>query len=399
MSKEKLIIIFTVAVDVIGLGIIIPVLPLYVESFGTSAFTVTLLFSVFSLFSFVSAPFLGALSDKIGRRPVLMASILSTSLGWFIFSFAKSLPVLFLGRIIDGAAAGNFSTAQSSIADLSKDDKERTANLGIIGMIFGLGFIVGPFIGGILSKVSHSFPFLFVGALALLNVILAYFFLPETNRHIDHDKKLTANPFKPLAAAVKNRTLRPLYLIWFIFNVVAVSANSIFALFLYQAFGFSAFTAGLFFTGIGIVLALNQGLFIRRFWLKRFKEKQLILMMLGAFALAYFLNSLRILPLFIIGLIIGAFGQSTLNVAMTSEIIGQADIKERGEAVGVLSGIASAAMVVAPLLSGATFTLNPSLPYIISAVLSALAFLLMYKIHTNDRHPSPDIEAQAREVI
>jgi DHA1 family tetracycline resistance protein-like MFS transporter len=108
----------------------------------------------------LSAPFLGALSDKVGRRPVLITSLFSTSLGWFIFAFGRSLPLLLLGRIIDGLAAGNVSTAQSSITDIAKDPKERTSNLGIIGMIFGLGFVVGPFLGGLLSHVSHSFPFL-----------------------------------------------------------------------------------------------------------------------------------------------------------------------------------------------------------------------------------------------
>src|SRR3989344_5077676 len=117
MSKEKALIIFTVAIDVIGLGIIIPVLPVYVESFGLSALAVTSLFSVYSLFSFLSAPFLGVLSDKIGRRPVMIASIASTSLGWLIFALGRSLPILMLGRIIDGMAAGNISTAQASVAD------------------------------------------------------------------------------------------------------------------------------------------------------------------------------------------------------------------------------------------------------------------------------------------
>jgi MFS transporter, DHA1 family, tetracycline resistance protein len=398
MSKEKALIIFTVAIDVIGLGIIIPVLPLYVKSFGLTPFTVTLLLSIFSLFSFLSAPFLGALSDKIGRRPVLLISIASTALGWLIFSLARNLPMLLIGRIIDGIAAGNFSTAQSSISDLSKDSKERAANLGIIGMIFGLGFIIGPFIGGILSKVSPSFPFLFVSILAFVNVTLAYFFLPETNKHIDKSKKIIWNPSRPLITAIRNKKLRTLYLVWFIFNIVAVVGNSVFALYLSQIFGFSAFTTGLFFTGLGVILTLNQGFLIRKFWLGKFKEKQLIIIMLGFFAFGFLSMTFPFIWFFILGMIFTAFGQSTLNVAMTSEIVGEASITERGESVGILSAIASAAMVLAPLISGSIFQIKPFLPYILCSILSVLALVIMYRVKVADRQ-GPEISELASEVI
>jgi MFS transporter, DHA1 family, tetracycline resistance protein len=160
MQKEKIVVLFTVFVDVIGFGIVIPILPFYVGSFGASPFVITLLFASFAFFSFLSSPFLGALSDKIGRRPVLIASITSTAVGWFVFASATSIPLLFLGRIIDGAAAGNFTVAQGCLIDLARDDKERSANLGMIGAAFGVGFMIGPFLGGLLSTVSHSFPFL-----------------------------------------------------------------------------------------------------------------------------------------------------------------------------------------------------------------------------------------------
>ena len=115
MQKEKLVVLFTVFVDVIGFGIVIPILPFYVGSFGASPFVITLLFASFAFFAFLSSPFLGALSDKIGRRPILIASITSTAIGWFVFAGATSIPLLFLGRIIDGSAAGNFTVAQGSV--------------------------------------------------------------------------------------------------------------------------------------------------------------------------------------------------------------------------------------------------------------------------------------------
>ncbi len=398
MSKEKAIIIFTAAIDVIGLGIIIPVLPVYVQSFGLSAFSVALLFSVYSLFSFLSAPFLGVLSDKVGRRPVLITSIASTSIGWFIFALGHSMPLLLLGRIIDGLAAGNISTAQSAMSDIAKDPKERAGNLGIIGMIFGLGFIVGPLIGGLLGQVSHSFPFFFVGGMALINVILAYFFLPETNKHIDKDKVITWNPLKPIVAAFKNIKLRSLYIVWFMFNVIAVGSNTVFALFLGKAYGFPPIMTGLFFTGIGVILALNQGYLLKNFWLQKFKEKQLILLMISFFAFGFLLMSIHSIWIFVLGMIFTAFGQSNLGVAMTSEIVGEADVKERGEAVGVLSGISSAANILAPIGSGLAFQYRENLPYMIASMFSLLALGILYKTKVSEKH-NQESDVLAREVI
>src|SRR4051812_33987023 len=132
MRKEKLIIVFTVFVDVIGFGIVVPILPFYVQLFGVGPFLTTLMFASFSFCAFLSSPFLGALSDKIGRRPVLIVSIVSTAIGWFVFASARSILFLFIGRIIDGCAAGNYTTAQSYLVDISKDEKERTANIGLV---------------------------------------------------------------------------------------------------------------------------------------------------------------------------------------------------------------------------------------------------------------------------
>jgi len=377
MSKEKLIILFTVAIDVIGLGIIIPIMPIYVESFGVTAFVVTTIFTTYALFTFLSAPFLGALSDKIGRRPVLLVSILSTSIGWFVFASAGSLFFLFLGRIIDGLAAGNFSTAQSAISDLSKDQKERTVNLGLVGAVFGVGFIVGPLIGGLLTKVSTSFPFYFVGCLALFNFILAYFFLPETNKHINKDKVIVWNPLRPVFQATKDLKMRKLYLVWLLFNIVAVGTNSIFALYLLSVFGFGALGTGLFFTGVGLVLVLNQGVLLKKVWLKYFSEKSLIIIMLSAFVLGFVIMAFPFLIMFILGMFFVSFGQSTLRVLITSEVTREASLDERGKVIGILSGIGSVASIIGPLLAGALFGYEVFIPFAFSAIISIVAIIII----------------------
>ena len=376
MTKEKLIIILTVLIDVIGLGIIIPVMPTYVQSFGASPTIITLLFSVFALFSFLSAPLLGALSDKIGRRPILMVSILSSSIGWFVFAWAPSLTFLFLGRIIDGLAAGNFSTAQSAISDLAETPQERTANLGLTGAIFGVGFLLGPFLGGMLSTISPSFPFWFVGYLALANFILAYFFLPETNKNLHSEKHIHWNPLTPIVLGFKEIKLRKLYVTWFMFNSIAIGTNSIFALYLLKAFNFGAYQSGLFFTGVGIVIAFNQGFALKKFWLKYFNEKKLIILMLSIFTIGFLLMAYPSLWFFIAGLTCAAFGQSILRVAITSEVLGESDERERGQATGVLSAIANGANIVAPLIAGYAFEVHEMLPYVVAAIASV--FTLIY---------------------
>jgi DHA1 family tetracycline resistance protein-like MFS transporter len=202
--SPKAIILFTVFLDVLGIGLIIPVLPFYVESFHVSGIVVTSLFAVFALFSFFSAPILGMLSDRIGRRPVLIASLASTAIGWLVFSFSKTIFGLFLGRIIDGSAAGNISTAQNYLIDISKDNTERSKNLGLIGAVFGIGFIVGPLVGGVLSEISTKLPFIIVGIMTTINTIMAYFFLPETN-YDRNTNKISLNPFNPIIKAFKNK--------------------------------------------------------------------------------------------------------------------------------------------------------------------------------------------------
>lgn len=151
MKKQKIIIFLTVFIDVVGIGLVIPTLPLYVERYGATPLVAMTFFAVYAFCQFFGAPFLGSLSDRIGRRPVLIVSLLGTSLGWFMFALANSLPLLFLARIIDGITGGNISTAQSYLVDISRNDRERTENFGIIGASFGMGFILGPALGGVLT--------------------------------------------------------------------------------------------------------------------------------------------------------------------------------------------------------------------------------------------------------
>lgn len=376
--NKKIIILLTVLIDVLGIGVIVPVLPFYVESFGASAFIVTLLFAVFSFFSFFSAPLLGALSDKIGRRPVLIASIASTAFGWLVFAAATNIYWLFIGRIIDGLAAGNFPIAQSYLIDIAKNDKEKTSNLGLIGAVFGIGFIIGPLLGGALSQISITTPFWFVGGLAIFNTILAYFKLPETNTNKDKDKKISFSPFKPIIVAAKNAKLRPSFIAWFLFGLAIAGQQSILSLYLAEAFNFNSFLISLVLGGTGVVLVINQGLLLKKLWLKYFSEEKIIIYFIAILGVSFIFTGIHLLLPLVIGLFLFSITHSVLRVSMTSQIARTGEDNEQGMILGVLSSVMSLSMIIGPLLAGSLFSINLSLPFWASALFSFLAFIIIF---------------------
>jgi len=181
-AKSPLGVIFlTIFVSMVGFGIVIPVLPVYAKNapFQMNPAQLGWLTGIFSLVQLFSAPLIGRISDRIGRKPVLLVSVIGTAVGYFITGFANAAWMLFLGRIIDGASGGNIATAQACIADVTKPE-ERSKAMGVIGAAFGLGFMMGPAIGGILGHIRPDLPFHFAGALSLLNAVLVIANLPET---------------------------------------------------------------------------------------------------------------------------------------------------------------------------------------------------------------------------
>ncbi len=386
--SPKVIILSTVFLDVVGIGLIIPVLPSYVESFGVSHLAVTALFAVFALCAFLSSPILGVISDRKGRRPVLLVSLASSAVGWLIFAFSHSVVGLFIGRIIDGSAAGNISTAQNYLVDISKDEKERGQNLGLIGAVFGIAFIIGPLVGGVLSNIYKPLPFIVVGILAVINTILAYFFLPETHHH-RNPEKMSWNPFAPLVKALKSKTLTPLYIAWLLFGIAASANQSVFALYLQAKFSWGVLAAGTMMAVVGIVISINQAVLIKKFWLKRFSPAMLNLWLLVPFAIGYVVMALPYKWVFVLGLIVTAFGQSVYRVTMTSQTVGKASKMEQGETMGVLASLMSLSMVIGPVLGGLVYGYALPAPFYLSAIILAVAFVLLYR--ANIKTPPMDI--------
>jgi DHA1 family tetracycline resistance protein-like MFS transporter len=356
MKRSPLLVIFiTVFIDLIGFGIVIPVLPFYVEGtkFNASTRTVGLLFASYSVMQLLFTPILGRLSDRYGRRPILFFSLLGTSLGFLILGFATTLWMLFLGRIIDGITGGNISTAQAYIADITTPEN-RAKGMGIIGAAFGMGFIFGPAIGGILSRWGMSVPFLFAAGLAFANAALLYFVLPETVTP-DHPARASAatGRWSQLVQALRQSRLALILSIYFLSIVAFSIMTTSFALFTMFRFGYDAHDTGWLFVFVGVIGAVIQGGLIGRL-VKRFGEMSLIVAGVLLFAASLFVIPLvgpetGLLVLLLVGATF-AVGNSLSGPALmglASKSVGRG---EQGGALGVTQSVASLARVTGPLL-------------------------------------------------
>src|SRR5213596_916402 len=210
---RPLVIFFPVFVNLIGFGIIVPLLPFYAESFGASPLVIGLLFAVFSLCQLAAAPALGDLSDRYGRRPILIFSLLGTVVSFVMLAMAHSIAMLFLARIVDGLSGGNISTARAYVADVT-EPKDRARAYGLIGAAFGLGFIMGPALSGMLATVSYTAPIWAAAALTLVATAMAWLWLPET---VHRAQAGTGNPFRYLPELLRRPILRRVLVIDFVY--------------------------------------------------------------------------------------------------------------------------------------------------------------------------------------
>ena len=262
-SRSTLFILLSiVVVDLIGFGIVMPVLPFYARDFGVTATTLGLLMMSYAAAQFVCAPLWGRLSDRVGRRPVILFSVAGTSASLLFFGLAESILWLFVARVLAGGFAANVSVASAYISDVTNED-ERTRWMGMLGASFGVGFILGPIIGGLLSPLGYRVPMLVAAGLAFINLIYAAFSLKEPDRHVDRwATAVSASRFSVL----RGPEVRRLCLIYFVYSIAVSQLETIFAFFLIERFEFDALEVAWILVGMAIVVGGSQGGGVQRLW-------------------------------------------------------------------------------------------------------------------------------------
>ena len=387
------IIFLTVFIDMLGFGIVIPVLPLYAEHFHATPVEIGWLTGIYSGMQILFVPILGRLSDRFGRRPILIVSLAGTAIGFLIMGWATSLSLLFVARMVDGASGGNISTAQAYVADVSTPEN-RSRSMGLLGAAFGLGFTFGPMIGGILSRISYGAPFYFAAALAAVDVALLYFILPESLSAEYRSKPHERSRLVEIFQHGHGRLFGTIVATYFFTIAGFAMMTTLFALFTEKHFGFDARHTGYVFGFIGIISVILQGGVIGRL-IKVFGETALA--RFGLLLLAIGLVLLPLVPtvpmlLLICAVIAISNGLSTPTLnGLASQMI---DRSWQGRALGLMQSAGSLGRLVGPLVAGwlLTFDLERPLhyyartPFFASGAVILIAFALALTV----RKPAGD---------
>jgi len=391
-KKSMFFIFLTILIDCLGIGIIIPTLPALIQSLSgeTNSMSATyggwLNFS-YALMAFVFSPVLGGLSDRFGRRPILLISLLGLGLDYIFLALAPSIFWLFVGRIIAGVCGASFTTASAYIADISTNEN-RAKNFGMIGAAFGLGFIIGPILGSLFGSFGTRVPFMAAAGFSLLNFIFGYFILPESLSK-DHRRKFSwkrANPFGSLKQLAKHKTVISLILILFILNLAGQAMPSIWTFFCIERFSWDEKMIGLSLGFVGVCVSIVQGGLIG-FATKKIGVKRSIFFGLACYVLGFFLFALAnqswMMFVFMIPYALGGFAVPNIQSILTTRV----EANEQGELQGGLTSLVSVTAVLGPLLMTSTFTFFtknpenlyfPGISFLIGGVLSLVSLVISY---------------------
>ncbi len=386
-----------VLIDLMGFGMILPLLPFYANAFHASPLAIGLLYSIYSLAQLIFSPIWGGLSDRVGRRPVMLLSTFGAAFAYLIFGLAHSLWLLFVSRLIAGIMGGNISTAQAYVADVTTPD-ERARGMGLIGAAFGIGFVMGPAMASVLIhpvflkflriplQNKYSIPGFFAAFLSLCSFLLVFFKLPETVQRAKEDsqrilktgiftKNFWRSIFEEKTAGIKH--LLPMLIgCIFLFSFAQSSLYSSFPLFCESTLGLSEEKIGILYAYLGLIAVLVQGGLIR-ILVKKFGEVRLFfigtIFMVGGFALVPMAHSESILVIFL-GLL--ALGGSLTGPTLNSLISKEADPSKVGAALGTSQGIAALGRVIGPTWGGLLYGLGAGVPFFATASFLSLTIFV-----------------------
>jgi MFS transporter, DHA1 family, tetracycline resistance protein len=373
-----------VAVDLIGFGIVLPILPIYARRYHTTDFEATLLVAAFSAATFVASPIWGRLSDRVGRKPVLLVSLAGTAAGSLLTGLAGGLALLFVGRIIDGASGASISVAQAAAADLSRPS-ERSRLFGLLGAAFGLGFVAGPAIGALAALGGPRLPFFIAAGLAGANTVVAWRRLPETRPEA---RLPGATRPGPIAALMGARGTGALIAVAFSAMVAFSGFEATFSLFGQKRFGFGIASAAAVFAAVGALIVVVQGGLVHPLVTRLGEIRTLLLglsantagLVLLALAHSWYLAAPALVAL--------TTGQGLVQTTMATALVSRADPASRGQVLGAQQSASALARILGPALLGALLGTDASgAPYLVGAALTACAAgLVVAALRRPERH-------------
>jgi MFS transporter, DHA1 family, tetracycline resistance protein len=397
----------TVAVDLVGFGIVLPILPLYARRYHATSLESTLLVAAFSAASFVFSPLWGRVSDRVGRKPVLIISLVGTAVGSLVTGLAGGLAILFVGRLLDGISGSSVSVAQASVADLAAP-AERPRLFGLLGAAFGIGFVAGPAIGALGAVINPRLPFLIAAGIAGVNALVALRRLPATTRGAapsagpDEPGSGPAAPRRPFwprnarryaggrgpetparrpstLALVRQGDVGGVIAVAFLAMVAFSGFEATFALFGHRHLGFSLGSSAGVFACVGAVIVIVQGGLVHPV-VAKLGQAVTLRVGLGLNAAGLLLLApARGWALAVPALLALTIGQGLVQTTMTSTLAGSADPERRGELLGVQQSAGGLARVIGPILGGALLgTADSGVPYLVGGVLTAAALAVLF---------------------
>jgi MFS transporter, DHA1 family, tetracycline resistance protein len=373
----------------IGFSIIAPVVPFLVQPYtstpGEQAIVVTLLTSVYAVCVFFAAPGLGALSDRYGRRPILLVCLLGSAIGYLVFGIGGALWILFAGRIIDGITGGTISTIFAYFADIIPP-KQRTKYFGWVSAVVGVGTVIGPTLGGLLAKFGYSVPMYFAAIITLLNVIYGLFFMPESLAKNNRLQKITfvrLNPFIQLASILSMKNLSRLLVSGFLLWIPNGSLQAVFSQFTMDTFSWKPALIGLMFSIMGFQDIVSQGIIMPKLLVK-LNDKQIAILGMVSEIIGYSLIAASALfsfyPLLIAGMFIFGFGDSIFGPSFNGMLSKSVDSSEQGRIQGGSQSIQALARMIGPIIGGQIYvSLGHAAPAIMGIILIAAAISVLYK--------------------
>ena len=353
----------TVALDLVGFGIVVPILGRYAERFGANGLQVGLMFASFSVAQMVFAPILGRISDKVGRKPVIVFSLIGTAVGSFVTGAAGALWVLFLGRILDGASGASVAVAQGAVADIAPPE-QRARLMGMLGAAFGVGFVVGPALGGLAALGGPHVPFYLAGSIAAVNAVAAMIRLPETKPDTSHitEKSQRGTALSP--------ALKRFALVGFLSMLGFAGFEATFSIWGEKQFDFTEGSASIVFVFVGVTLVAVQGGLIGPLT-QRLGSRKLLRIGLSLVAVGLLLLGLsNTWPLLFVALFLLSLGQGMSGPSGSALVAELAPVERRGEAIGYQQSTAAFGRVAGPVMAGALFDhVGISAPFFVSGVL------------------------------